>query len=583
MGMKKVLAALLSLTLVMGAAGCGQTQTGTSGTEAPESTAAASEAGTAAEEAGSEAAQSSDGELITVKILGINGKATGDGGQTMTMKDWYTDGKSQRWQKVVDDLAARGVQLDLELIEQDQYTTTIQTMVASGEFSNYDFVNVTGLDQKTLISLMRQGQIQQLDDAIEQYSAGDLTAFMETEAGQYWRNHMKYEDGNLYWFNSISTYTYDGGPGNSALGASIRQDWLDAIGAEIPQTTEELFDVLTQFQEQDVNQSGSADEVMWLNYSNFNTDVAQWFGLGADVTFVNLQDNNTVTSPWYQENVKDYIAYMNRLYEAGLLKMNDSQTSSYMTENRVAVISDWATQTWNEPTVVVPEGAEYPWYVGFRAEAVEGQTPLWRGGNQYMMGTSYFVVPAESQNIEGVIKMLDYFCSDEGVEVTEWGIEGVNYTEDEEGNMTQDLDPTFENVDAACNCAFWANNLIPRFELGRDIAQAMSRTTNFGIDHGVANNPAGKANFIEACMKDQDHRTPHDKGDLAFPTLEEISATSDLTTDLTTYSQELLSKLITGERSMDDWDTYIQDLKDLGLDEIIAAEQARADRAMGAE
>ena len=35
-----------------------------------------------------------------------------------------------------------------------------------------------------------------------------------------------------------------------------------------------------------------------------------------------------------------------------------------------------------------------------------------------------------------------------------------------------------------------------------------------------------------------------------------------------------------GEKSLDDWDSYIQDLKDLGLDDLIAVQQARVDRAM---
>jgi len=35
-----------------------------------------------------------------------------------------------------------------------------------------------------------------------------------------------------------------------------------------------------------------------------------------------------------------------------------------------------------------------------------------------------------------------------------------------------------------------------------------------------------------------------------------------------------------GQKSMDDWDSYIKDLKDLGLDEMISINQARYDRAM---
>jgi len=67
---------------------------------------------------------------------------------------------------------------------------------------------------------------------------------------------------------------------------------------------------------------------------------------------------------------------------------------------------------------------------------------------------------------------------------------------------------------------------------------------------------------------------------LAIPTVEEINKANEISTDLETYSKELLTKLIMGEKSLDDWDSYIQDLKDLGLDDLIAVQQARVDRAM---
>ncbi|MFR1310396.1 MAG: hypothetical protein ACLSCO_16985 [Gallintestinimicrobium sp.] len=67
---------------------------------------------------------------------------------------------------------------------------------------------------------------------------------------------------------------------------------------------------------------------------------------------------------------------------------------------------------------------------------------------------------------------------------------------------------------------------------------------------------------------------------MAIPTVEEINKANEISTDLETYSKELLTKLIMGEKSLDDWDSYIQDLKDLGLDDLIAVQQARVDRAM---
>lgn len=43
-------------------------------------------------------------------------------------------------------------------------------------------------------------------------------------------------------------------------------------------------------------------------------------------------------------------------------------------------------------------------------------------------------------------------------------------------------------------------------------------------------------------------------------------------TDLETYSKELATQLILGQASLDDWDSYMAELKDLGLDEILEIE-----------
>lgn len=52
-----------------------------------------------------------------------------------------------------------------------------------------------------------------------------------------------------------------------------------------------------------------------------------------------------------------------------------------------------------------------------------------------------------------------------------------------------------------------------------------------------------------------------------------------MTADFETYYQELLTKLILGQKSMDDWDIYMEEMQELGLDELIAITQARYDRA----
>lgn len=576
---KQGMAGALSALMLLGLAGCGNNADSGQTSQGAESKPSAEDSGQEPADEGQEDSGQEEGtELEVVRILGRNYTYTGANGKTVTLKDWSTEGKSKRWAKLEEELAKKGVKLELDLIEPDQFDTTIQTMAASGELSNYDLVNITPLDDKTKLNLVKQGQLQSVSDIWEQYSEGSYKDFLATEAGQFYEKRMRLEDGKVYWITDFETMTYKGEESAWVLGFQIRQDWLDALNLEMPTTTDEVYEVLKAFQDQDVNGNGQADEEFLVNYSSFSTDIAQCFGLGIDITFVNSQNGNKVESPWYQENVKAYIEYMQKLYAAGLLKMEDSQSSSDMANNKVAAVANWGTELWLEPQITVPEGAAYPWFAPVRIQAVEGQTPLFRGSNKYNPGWTATAVPASSDKQQAIAKILDFLVTEESVHLTERGMEGVSY-EMADGKMRSISDPTLENTDAV-GMALWCNgSIFPRYTLNNEISEGMEDTIAYAETNGVKNNQSAKSDYTLSCINDPEHRLLHDENGYAVPTAEEIDHTNEISTDLRTYSAELLTKLIMGEKSLEDWDSYIADLKELGLDDLIAINQARYDRA----
>ena len=67
-------------------------------------------------------------------------------------------------------------------------------------------------------------------------------------------------------------------------------------------------------------------------------------------------------------------------------------------------------------------------------------------------------------------------------------------------------------------------------------------------------------------------------GSAAFPTPEESDRQALILPDLNTYSAELMTTLIMGERSLNNWDSYMADFRRLGLDELLSIYQAQLDR-----
>ena len=471
---KQGMAAALSALMLLGMAACGSNADQATGGQESKSSAEESSQKPQDSSGGTADGQEENEELEVVKILGRNYTITGANGKTLSLKDWSTEGKSKRWAMLEEELAKRGVKLELDLIEPDQFDTTIQTMAATGELSNYDLVNITPLDDKTKLNLVKQGQLQPFSDIWEQYSEGPYKEFLATEAGQFYEKRSRLDDGKVYWITDYGTNVYEGKPSGSVLALQIRQDWLDALNLPMPTTADELYDTLKAFQAQDVNGNGQADEEMLIDYSSFGSDIAQCFGLGVNTTFINNQTGK-VDSPWYQDNVKAYIEYMQKLYAEGLLKMKDSQSSADMANNKVAVVATWALGMWYEPVITVPEGAAYPWFAPFRVQGVEGETPLYRGQNEFNPGWTSTAVPASSDKQQAIAKILDYLITDEAYVLLEHGIEGVSFevVDGQRINITADI---MENTDAV-GMALWCNgSIFPRYGLNSDMSVEMATT-----------------------------------------------------------------------------------------------------------
>ena len=106
-----------------------------------------------------------------------------------------------------------------------------------------------------------------------------------------------------------------------------------------------------------------------------------------------------------------------------------------------------------------------------------------------------------------------------------------------------------------------------------------------GKDAGLPDGYQAKADFADwVFTQDMDNTVNYSPLTmLAVATADEADRTTEILSDLDTYSQELLTKLILGQKSLDDWDSYMADLKRLGLDELIGIYQARYDRTKSAK
>ena len=582
--MAAFMAAIMTASLL---AGCGDNASQSSGEgsssaggDSAGEESSAGEEGDAGEESsgGGSGSEEASGDLKTLHILGVDHSGTDGNGQTVKLSDWV-NGDSKLWERFTSDLAERGLKLELDLIENDQYDTTVNNQLAAG--LDYDFVYITPLSTKTRIGLVEQGKLQPLNQIWNQYGQEATKEFYEQGAGSEVVKLNVLEDGNIYWVSTAIIGTYGDSNFGSFTMPQIRKDWLDKLGLEMPQTTDELYEALKAFRENDVNGNGEADEVARLSLSTFSGSIAQLFGLGNSIAYVDYYTGK-VSSPWYDENVKEYIQFMQKLYEEGMLVDGDSE-STEVAENKAAMIFDWALETWQEPTIMVPEGEAAPYYVGVHCKAVEGVEPL-IARQRGIQKAGYDYAATDKADPEAVAIYLDYIASEEYALLSEFGIEGFSFEYDENGEMVQYSDSEDSEVQMIVKTpALWVNNgIAPRVQKV-DRKQEVDMTKGAGYDMGYPEEGfEEKVKLIRDIYENEEKYSYAAMSvDMAVSTVAENDEVDSFYTDLDTRSKEILMNLIMGTYSLEDWDTYISDLQNLGLDKLIEIYQNRYDRAWG--
>ena len=131
--------------------------------------------------------------------------------------------------------------------------------------------------------------------------------------------------------------------------------------------------------------------------------------------------------------------------------------------------------------------------------------------------------------------------------------------------------------------ALWVNNgIAPRVQKV-DRKQEVDMTKGAGYDMGYPEEGfEEKVKLIRDIYENEEkYSKPAMSVDMAVSTVAENDEVDSFYTDLDTRSKEILMNLIMGTYSLEDWDTYISDLQNLGLDKLIEIYQNRYDRAWG--
>ena len=511
------------------------------------------------------------------------------------------------------ELEKRGIILEKELVANEQYGTVVQTRMAAAS-DLPDLINLTPLDDVTALNLGINGQILDWLKPLEKYSRPDPLAPENINGDPSLSLKQRLEkitpfaislctapDGNMYWMPNAryrapvkladGTMVED----LDVVGACIRYDWLQKVNMEVPTTVEGFLEALRAFQKNDVNGNGQKDEMYSIDcYSySFFSGIAQWFGLTPGVVGID-PNNDRVTSAWYQDGVKDYFKLLKQMVDEGLMDVGlvgatEEMFNQAIAENRIAGLRTYANLTWFADLIKDDPDAEYATIAPI--QAVEGVAPFMLCDSNKLVYDKYAMTKACTEEVQEAI--IHYYDFATGTDVAKLlsnnGVEGVDYEfVDDERNPGRKVvkslltGTTQENYEAHVGGISFFLHGVPWMS-GEDpdvLAKLNTGTVQDTLD-GWEGSEKGKRGFIRK-IEQMVHRpyviSPFSSSTYAIPTQEEQEVLTTYLTALNSYSDELGMNLILGNESLDNWDSFMQKFRELGLDEVNKVNDARYQR-----
>lgn len=291
-------------------------------------------------------------------------------------------------------------------------------MMSSGNLADI----IGCVDASSLEKLGRDGGMIPLNDLIKEH-APNIQKVLDEDAR--FRQTAYSLDGNIYQI-----------PKNQELKAAefwwIRQDWLDKLNLKAPTTVDELHDVLYAFRNEDPNGNGLKDEIPLFDRAGWKQPDEYLYLWDTSLEFY-PRDGQMKYEP-LEENFKTGVTNMIKWYQEGLI---DPEIFTRGASSRDTLLGgdvggcthDWVSTANYNSTLqeTIP---------GFQMVAIA--PPADQNGVVKERVSRYpgvgWGISSQCKDPVTVIKFMDYFFTEEGSDLMNWGIEGDTFTRDADGS-----------------------------------------------------------------------------------------------------------------------------------------------------
>ncbi len=511
-------------------------------------------------------------EPITLDILML-GHAIVEDFNTNTFTDWYS--------------ARTGINLSFDIAPPNEWQEVLNLTIASGDLP--DIIVGFNVDPSTLALFGPQGLFLPLSDLIEEQGHYIHEVFAGSPQV---RPLVTSPDGEIYGLPQVNECYHC----FYSQRAWINSDWLANVGMDVPQTTEELVDVLTAFKEQDANGNGDPNDEIPLAAAttgwNGNIDgfLLNPFVL-SEFTGQNRffeQNDGVITQTVTSEGYREGLAYLHRLFSNGLF--GEESFTQPMDQIKQQV------EGGDAPTIGVVISGAHPNFANIGGErwkkyvavpSLEGPSGLRQAPfNPWGVGSGQCVINARTEHPTAAFKWCDGLYDRETTLRSVFGIPEWEAAEGEDGQWrwAEEGEPSLggegfdsiwrrlstfgslQNVHWAQRGPSYRPNHLRLGEVRRDDAAGLEVVLY--EETKVAYEPYARA--IEDLIPP-----------LALTTAQAAEVT-ELRLAITDYVAQMTAEFVLGRQDIDaGWDGFVATLESLGINRMAEIYQAAYEAQYG--
>ncbi|MFC0215636.1 hypothetical protein ACFFK0_24880 [Paenibacillus chartarius] len=420
---------------------------------------------------------------------------------------------------------ATNTEMTIQWVSANSYNDKLNVSLASGDIPDLVYIPPE-LMQTTFRTAVQQGVFWDVTNYIKDYP--NLTNKISKTAWDL----SKMDDGKNY---SIPRPR----PSEADAFFVIRKDWLDNLGLKVPTTTDEFYNVLKQFTENDPDKNGKKDTI---GLAANVTPPDKMEGLGQlEYSFAGANGfwkytDNKMQYSAFQPEERKALEFMNKLYTEKLIpedfaSMKASQVKDLVKAGKAGVMWEKAgsvTEYVNEIKKTNPNFKESDFVP---LTNLNGYNPKGPG----FAGVLAIPKKVDEAKMKRILKMIDTWMNDDVFNIQQYGIEGIDHTV-KDGVKVVDAKKLQENGGPDFNQIVYVAD-----------PYASSIKNYFPKD------------VQETYKKIQDERAKTSSADISFGL---FSQTAQLSLpEFQKKVQDMKVKVIMGRESLAAWDDFVNKMK----------------------